>query len=104
PTKYFIGSADVMPRNLDRRIEVAMPVEDPDLQDRLREVIDIDFAADAACWELEADGNWFQHVGDTVDSQRNLRDAALARGNRRTDAVAPVSPLRRWRPRLGRTR
>jgi polyphosphate kinase len=94
-----------MPRNLDRRIEVVVPVEDAASKDRLQEVIDIDFADDASAWLLEPDGNWFHLFGeDRVDTQRRLRDAALSRGSRRTDAVAAVSPLRRWRPRLGRAR
>jgi polyphosphate kinase len=105
PTKYYIGSADLMPRNLDRRIEVVMCVEDATLQERLQQIIDIDFADDTSAWALETDGNWFHLVGDNlVDSQRKLRDVALTRGSRRADAVAPVSPLRRWRPRLGRAR
>ncbi|MEY2473550.1 MAG: polyphosphate kinase [Actinomycetota bacterium] len=105
PVKYYIGSADLMPRNLDRRIEVVMPVEDDALQDRLKEIVAIDFADNISAWQLEADGNWFHLLGDDlVDNQRQLRDSAVARGSRRTDAVAPVSPLRRWRPRMGRSR
>ncbi len=105
PATYYIGSADVMPRNLDRRIEVVMPVEDPDLQARLQEIIDFDFDPQTTAWQLEPDGNWFHLFGDNFsDSQRRLREAALARGSRRSDAVAAVSPLRRWRPRIGRTR
>jgi polyphosphate kinase len=105
PATYYIGSADLMPRNLDRRIEVVMPVEDAALQERLQQIIDIDFAENVSAWELEPDGNWFHLIGDDLaDTQRQLRDLALTRGSKRSDAVAPVSPLRRWRPRLGRSR
>src|SRR5689334_22439297 len=38
---YYIGSADLMPRNLDRRVEALVPVEAPELQDRLQEVLDV---------------------------------------------------------------
>ncbi|HEX3621757.1 MAG TPA: RNA degradosome polyphosphate kinase, partial [Acidimicrobiales bacterium] len=37
--RYFIGSADLMPRNLDRRVEAMTPVDDPDLQARLQEIL-----------------------------------------------------------------
>jgi len=105
PVKYYIGSADLMPRNLDRRIEVVMPVEDAASQERLQQIVDIDFAERISAWELEPDGNWFHLIGeDLADTQHELRDVALTRGARRSDAVAAVSPLRRWRPRLGRTR
>ncbi|MEY2424565.1 MAG: polyphosphate kinase, partial [Actinomycetota bacterium] len=105
PAAYYIGSADLMPRNLDRRIEVVMPVEDPALQERLQEVIDADFDDAATAWQLAADGHWHQLFGESFfESQRRLRDLALSRGSRRTEAVAVVSPLRRWRPRIGRSR
>ena len=39
---YYIGSADLMPRNLDRRVEALTPVNDPRLQDRLREILAVD--------------------------------------------------------------
>jgi polyphosphate kinase len=102
PAKYYIGSADLMPRNLDRRIEVVMPVEDDALRERLRQVIDVDFAENISAWQLEPDGNWFHLTGE--DTQHQLRELALTRRARPSDAVAAVSPLRRWRPRLGRSR
>jgi hypothetical protein len=38
--EYFLASADWMPRNLDRRVEIAFPVLDPDLQARIREILE----------------------------------------------------------------
>ena len=104
PATYFIGSADAMPRNLDRRIEVVMPVEDTALRERLAEIVAIDLDPDTAAWELHGDGTWTnnRHVG--FDSQRKLRDLAVTRGTRRQETLASVSPMRRWRPRIGRTR
>ncbi|MBA2608113.1 MAG: RNA degradosome polyphosphate kinase [Actinobacteria bacterium] len=105
PARYFIGSADVMPRNLDRRIEVVMPVEDTVAQERLHAVVESNFDDDASAWELDATGHWTHFIhANMFDSQQRLREIALTRGNRRTDAVAPIAPLRRWRPRLGRSK
>ncbi len=56
--EYYIGSADIMERNLDRRVEVVTPVEDPGLQGRLRETLDVMLADDRRAWELEPDGIW----------------------------------------------
>ena len=49
---YFIGSPDLMPRNLDHRLEVLAPVEDPALQQRLRSVFDVLLADNYSAWEL----------------------------------------------------
>lgn len=57
-TRVFIGSADLMPRNLDTRVELVAPVEDPALCAELRDVLErcLDDTQDA--WELGADGTW----------------------------------------------
>jgi polyphosphate kinase len=55
---YFMGSADLMPRNLDHRVEVVAPVEDPILQQRLRSVFDVLLADNSSAWELQSDGTW----------------------------------------------
>jgi polyphosphate kinase len=56
--RFFIGSADLMERNLDRRIEAVAPVDDPQLQDRLRQIQDVMLADDRRAWVLGADGEW----------------------------------------------
>jgi polyphosphate kinase len=55
---YFIGSADVMPRNLDHRVEAVVPVERLHLQRRLDEILDAVFADDVLASELGPDGVW----------------------------------------------
>jgi polyphosphate kinase len=56
--RYLIGSADMMERNLDRRVEALVPVEDPHLQDRLRTIIEVMLRDDRRAWTLDADGAW----------------------------------------------
>ncbi|MBW3650514.1 MAG: RNA degradosome polyphosphate kinase [Actinobacteria bacterium] len=56
--RYLIGSADMMTRNLDKRIEVLVPVEAPELKDRLREILEVNLADDVLAWELQGDGQW----------------------------------------------
>lgn len=55
--KVYLGSADLMERNLDRRVEVVFPVEDPDLAAQIRdEIVPAYFRDTANAWELKADG------------------------------------------------
>jgi polyphosphate kinase len=58
--EYFIGSADWMPRNLDRRVEAVTPVEDKALHSRLRGVLETCLADNRQAWELHPDGRYTQ--------------------------------------------
>ncbi|MEO1062573.1 MAG: polyphosphate kinase 1, partial [Actinomycetota bacterium] len=58
--RYYIGSADMMPRNLDRRVEAIAPVLDPQHKDRLEAILDILREDDVLAWELGADGTWWK--------------------------------------------
>jgi polyphosphate kinase len=77
---YLIGSADMMPRNLDRRVEALAPVDDPDLQFRLDEILDVVFADDVLAWELQPDRNWVRVEGDVdIDTHESLQELATVR-------------------------
>lgn len=81
--RHLIGSADLMPRNLDRRVEALLPVLDPGLQARLDEVLEINLTDDAIAWTLGADGTWarVEPRGDN-DTHVRLEQAAHARRKR----------------------
>ena len=71
----FIGSADMMERNLDRRVEVLCPVLDPSLQVYLREtVLDLYLRDTDQSWTLDATGTYTPPAaeGDSVDAQLTL--------------------------------
>ena len=57
-TRVFLGSADMMPRNLDHRIEVVAPVEERRLKDEIQSVFDVLMADNSQAWQLAADGSW----------------------------------------------
>jgi polyphosphate kinase len=82
---YYIGSADLMPRNLDRRIEALMPVTGPALQAQLHEILDVNLADDSLAWTLEADGSWTKvptaETGPSCDSHHRLQELAQARAS-----------------------
>jgi polyphosphate kinase len=77
---YLIGSADWMPRNLDRRVEALTPVEDPALQMRLAEILRVGFDDDELAWELDAEGVWHK-VASTrgIHAHRALQALAVER-------------------------
>jgi polyphosphate kinase len=76
----YIGSADLMPRNLDRRVEALVPIEDPALQHRIQQIIDVQLADDQLAWTLGSDSRWHRvDAGSGVDSHMMLEDLALAR-------------------------
>jgi len=86
PLTLLIGSADLMERSLDRRVEVLTPVRDPLLQSRLLEVLELCFADDTNTWALGADRRW-RKVPTTngISVQDRLRALALERARRRRE-------------------
>jgi len=77
---YYYGSADMMPRNLDRRVEALAPVTDPDLQFRFDEILDVIFRDDILAWELRPDRTWARVEGELgTDTHVALQILALAR-------------------------
>lgn len=82
PATYYIGSADLRRRNLDRRVEAMIPVADPEAVSRLEEILTINLADDVQSWALDGDGAW--HRIPTVlgnATQSTLEEAALKRGD-----------------------
>ena len=75
---YYIGSADWMPRNLDRRVEAVVEVDDHALQARLREILEVNLADDVLAWTLGPTGEWLK-VPTLVGCDSHLRLQELAR-------------------------
>jgi polyphosphate kinase len=82
-TRVLIGSADIMPRNLDTRVELITPVEDDTLRDDLLDTLERSLATDANAWVLGADGEWQRRTpGDPPRSvQAELMRLHAARSN-----------------------
>jgi polyphosphate kinase len=73
----LIGSADLMPRNLDRRVEALVRVVDPELQAELQSVIAVNLADDQQAWRLDRDGVWTRRHGPRgIDAQRRFQELA----------------------------
>ncbi|MEX1362926.1 MAG: polyphosphate kinase 1 [Nannocystaceae bacterium] len=77
--EYLIGSADLMKRNLESRVEVLAPVETPALREELRAILDIQLADERSGWEMQPDGSYVKADAEGPTSQ----DLLMARAERR---------------------
>jgi polyphosphate kinase len=80
-TRVLMGSADLMPRNLDSRVELVAPVEEMGLKAELMDVLERCFADTANTWELDSDGIWARlRPGGEV---RSVQEELMARHSAR---------------------
>jgi polyphosphate kinase len=87
--EYYFGSADMMDRNLDRRVEVVVPVEQNELRSRLREILDVELVDDTGSWQLGASGGWHKvPTREGISAQRVLQERAVARSKRWRESEA----------------
>ena len=93
---YYLGSADWMPRNLDRRVEAVTPVDDRALHQRLRAVLETCLADNRQAWELRSDGTYTQRTpGDEPERATHrllLRDPYGVEGFERAPSRTPEAP------------
>jgi polyphosphate kinase len=86
PLTLLMGSADLMERNLDRRIEVLFPVSGAELQARVLEVLDLNLADDTNSWVLGPSGTWSRvPTVEGVSVQHRLQEFARERARRRRE-------------------
>ncbi|WP_072620527.1 polyphosphate kinase 1 [Spirulina major] len=82
--EIYIGSADWMRRNLDRRVEAVTPIDDPTLRADLQEILGIMLADNRQAWELQPDGSYVQRHPPAPDqsrsSQKLLMEMTLHQG------------------------
>lgn len=98
--RVFISSADWMPRNLDRRVELLVPIEHPVCRNRLISILQTTFADNVQSWDLQPDGSWVRRVPSSrrtaVRSQevfyRQAVEAARAAEMRNTLDLEPQRP------------
>jgi polyphosphate kinase len=76
---YWMGSADLMPRNLDTRVELLAPIETPALRDEVEDTIERNLADDTFAWELRPDDSWERREGGRRSVHRELMERALER-------------------------
>ena len=98
--EYYIGSADTMTRNLEHRVEVLAPVEDPDLQTGLRDIFDTLLSDKYSIWQMNSDGSYTRLLGKNEagdGSQQALIRHAQSR-------IRDATRLKRRKPQAARRR
>jgi polyphosphate kinase len=81
--EYFIGSADVMRRNLEHRVEVVAPVEAPTLRAELRAMLDAQWNDQRSAWEMQPDGSYRQLSGKGKKETRSSQEILILRAEKR---------------------
>ncbi|HET7599181.1 MAG TPA: polyphosphate kinase 1 [Gemmatimonadales bacterium] len=69
--EVYIGSADWMPRNFDRRIECVLPIDDPAHRQTIRSLLELMWGDNRQAWELRPDGSYVQRRPPTPEAERS---------------------------------
>jgi len=94
--EYFIGSADLMSRNLESRVEVITPVEDTALRARLKDVLDLQLNDHRNAWVMDSDGGYTQRQPRSAAEETGSQEALIQAAEERN---FEATRLRRRRPR-----
>ncbi len=86
--EYFIGSADLMKRNLESRVEVVTPVEDPKLRQELRLIIDVQLTNRKYAWEMQQDGSYIEHKETSGEASLSSQETFIEQAEKRVQAAA----------------
>lgn len=87
--EYYIGSADLMRRNLESRVEVVAPVEDVKLRQELRLILDVQLSSKKQSWEMQPDGSYIERsVSTGADAVLSSQDTFIALAQKRKKAAA----------------
>jgi polyphosphate kinase len=81
-TRVYIGSGDLMPRNLYNRVELVIPVEDEAIRAELLEILAVSLGSTIGAWVLDPDGEWVKREPD-VDEPFHVQDVLMARATQR---------------------
>jgi len=90
-SRYLLGSADLLPRNLDHRIEVVAPIEARPLQAELDAVFDALLADNAQAWELRSDGSWLRIRSPKGKRRQSAQSQLMSRARSRARRLARPS-------------
>jgi polyphosphate kinase len=86
----YIASADLMPRNLDHRVELAAPIESPELQAELMDTIEHAFSDNQSSWQLGPDNRWRRRSPEPGEGKRDMQVELMELHARRAAEARPV--------------
>jgi polyphosphate kinase len=85
--EYFIGSADMMRRNLESRVEVHAPVENEELRQELRLILDVQLADQRSAWDMQPDGSYVQRKPED-EHAKGTQETLIGVAEKRLSAAA----------------
>ena len=88
--RYFIGSGDLMPRNLDTRVELLVPVEEEGPASELEDTLERCLADDTFAWDMLPDGSWRRREGRERSVHRELMERARAHASEGGNSDSPA--------------
>lgn len=87
--EYYIGSADLMTRNLESRVEVVAPVDDEKLRQELRLILDVQLSSKKHVWKMQPDGSYIQRTQiSETESAMSSQDTFISLASKRKTAAA----------------
>jgi polyphosphate kinase len=86
--EYYIGSADLMQRNLDARVECVIPVDDISIQQRLEEILVATFTDNVASWQMRPDGSWARRHPEAGEDPVRVQERFMAMAVERSERPA----------------
>ena len=85
--EYYIGSADLMGRNLESRVEVVAPVEEPELRQELRLMLDVQLGDRRSAWDMQPDGSYVQRRPSEGEETRGTQQMLIEVADNRVAAA-----------------
>ncbi|HTN44228.1 MAG TPA: RNA degradosome polyphosphate kinase, partial [Nitrospiria bacterium] len=102
--EYFISSADCMSHKLQHRIEVAVPVEGPELREQLRQILEIQLTNRASLWAMQSDGTYVRSEPETGAETRGAQELMIERAQKRFQSTQQSSKQSHSGKTQGRTK
>jgi polyphosphate kinase len=93
--EYFISSSDCMTHKLENRIEVAVPVEGPDLQSQLRQILDLQLTNQRSPWVMQQDGTYIQSKPKPGADDRGVQDILIELAQGRSESAQKLNKRNR---------
>jgi polyphosphate kinase len=101
--EFFIGSADLMTRNLESRVEVLAPIEPAELREELKKLIAIQLGDRRAAWQMHADGSYEQRTPKGTDNKKSCQEQVIQLTQERLDRLIESKQGNKKRVRTRRT-
>ena len=81
--EYYIGSADLMTRNLERRVELLIPIDNADVRQSLNEILEEQLGDNYCAWDMQLDGQYIQRESTSSLSLSNCQESAISHAKHR---------------------